>query len=420
MERSIQGVTTKRSESMEKGIDASRNNKWAILAISSIPLVMTLGNSMLIPVLPTIEKKLAISSFQTSMIITVYSVVAIFLIPLAGYLSDRIGRKIVIIPSLIIAALGGLIAGFAAWKLENAFTIILIGRTLQGIGAAGASPIVLPLVGDMYQDDSEVSSKLGVIETSNTLGKVLSPILGAFLAGLIWFSPFFAFPVFCAISLILMYFLVKAPKNKQKEQTSFKEFLQKMKQIFANNGKWLSAIFMIGGVLMFVLFGVLFYLSDILEGTYNIQNIKKGLLLAIPLGALCITSFITGKIIKENKVLMKWLTFSGIILLAVSTTIIGFSKALWYLLFVFFISGVGIGASLPCLDALVTQGIEKKQRGTITSLYSAMRFVGVAAGPPAIALLMKSAEQWMFWGLAGLCVITAFVTFIAIRPESEA
>lgn len=86
-----------------------QNKRWAIVSIASIPLVMTLGNSMLIPVLPTIEKKLKISSFQVSMIITLYSIVAIILIPIAGYLSDRIGRKKVIIPSLLIAGILSLI-----------------------------------------------------------------------------------------------------------------------------------------------------------------------------------------------------------------------------------------------------------------------------------------------------------------------
>src|SRR3954468_10309827 len=87
------------------------NQKWAILSISSIPLVMTLGNSMLIPVLPVLETEIGISSFQSSLIITVYSIVAIFLIPIAGYLSDRFGRKKVIIPSLILTGIGGFIAG---------------------------------------------------------------------------------------------------------------------------------------------------------------------------------------------------------------------------------------------------------------------------------------------------------------------
>lgn len=67
--------------------------KMSIFSISSIPLVMTLGNSMLIPVLPNIERQLGISSFKVSMIITVYSILAILLIPVAGYLSDHIGRK---------------------------------------------------------------------------------------------------------------------------------------------------------------------------------------------------------------------------------------------------------------------------------------------------------------------------------------
>ncbi len=83
-------------------------------------------------------------------------------------------------PSLILALIGGLIAGFASWKMDEPYMMIIAGRILQGVGAAGAMPIVLPLVGDLYKDDAEKSSScLGIIETSNTFGKVLSPILGS-------------------------------------------------------------------------------------------------------------------------------------------------------------------------------------------------------------------------------------------------
>src|SRR5699024_9239045 len=131
---------------------AVKNDKqWAIISLASVPLIMTLGNSMLIPILPVMEDKLDIFKLQSSYIITVYSIVAIIFIPLAGYLSDRFGRKKVLIPALILTGIGGLIAGLAAWKMDNAFTVILIGRILQGIGASGAMPIVLPLVGDMFR-----------------------------------------------------------------------------------------------------------------------------------------------------------------------------------------------------------------------------------------------------------------------------
>jgi MFS transporter, ACDE family, multidrug resistance protein len=395
-----------------------QNKKWAIISLASIPLVMTLGNSMLIPVLPTIEKKLNISSFQVSMIITLYSVVAIILIPIAGYLSDRIGRKKVIIPSLLIAAIGGLISGWAAWKMENPYIIILIGRVLQGVGAAGAAPVVLPLVGDMFKSKEEVSKELGVIETSNTFGKVLSPILGSVLAGFIWFLPFFAIPIFCSISIALMLFLVKSPK-KLEEPLPFREFLHCLKDIFKKKGRWLYAIFFIGCILMFVLFGVLFYLSSMLEDEHKIDGIKKGLILAIPLASLCIASFFTGKKIKENKNLMKWITFFGITLLAGSVFAISFFEHIIILITIFFVCGVGIGVALPCLDALITEGIEESERGTITSLYSSMRFIGVALGPPIFVLLMKSSHQMMFYSVTILCIIAALIALKGILPTNK-
>lgn len=70
-----------------------KERKWDLLALASIPLIMTLGNSMLLPILPQISKELGISSFQVSMLITVYGLMAIVMIPIAGYLSDAYGRK---------------------------------------------------------------------------------------------------------------------------------------------------------------------------------------------------------------------------------------------------------------------------------------------------------------------------------------
>lgn len=398
----------------EKQLDDKR---WAIVSIASIPLVMTLGNSMLIPILPTMEKELDITSFQSSLIITVYSVVAILFIPIAGYLSDRIGRKKVIIPSLLLTAIGGAIAAFSSWQMQSGYWLVLIGRTLQGVGAAGAFPIVLPLVGDMFRSKEKVSSSLGIIETANTLGKVLSPILGSLLASIIWFLPFVTIPIFCTISIFMMIFLVKSPKKK--DTPNFREFLTKTKTLYKYNNRWLNSIFIIGGILMFILFGVQFYLSSVLESQYQVGNIKKGFLLAIPLGALCLASFIAGKRIKEKKKLMKWITFIGVLLLAASVVLLSFFENLWVNIGIFVFGCIGIGIGLPCLDSLITDGIEEESRGTITSIYSSMRFIGVAFGPPIVAILMKNLSTFMFYFLGGLAILCAIVCLYGIRPEKE-
>ena len=397
----------------------SQEKYWAIISLASIPLIMTLGNSMLIPILPLLEKELDISKLQTSYIITVYSIVAIVFIPLAGFLSDRYGRKKVIIPSLLITGVGGLIAGWASWKMDNPYALILMGRVLQGIGASGAMPIVLPLVGDIFRNDSEASATLGIIETSNTVGKVLSPILGALLASLVWFLPFFSIPIFCMISALMVIFLVKN-KNKDDEETqqTFQDYWSMIKTVFREHAKWLIAVFMIGAILMFILFGFLFYLSSILEDKFHFEGVWKGVLLAIPLLALSLASYLTGKKIKDHLNVMKWVTFIGIILTGCSVIVMLLVDHHIYLLFIFLICGIGIGMALPCLDALITNSLEKDVRGTITSFYSAMRFIGVAAGPPLIAVLMKQNLIWMVCLFTFLSICAGWLSLKNIKPRS--
>ncbi|MEB2631316.1 MFS transporter [Peribacillus frigoritolerans] len=396
---------------------------WCLISMASIPLVMTLGNSMLIPVLPIFEEKVGISSFQSSMVITSYSVASIFLIPIAGYLSDRFGRKMVILPSLILALIGGLIAGYASWKMENPYTWIIIGRVLQGIGASGASPIILPLVGDLYKDDDEkTSSCLGIIETSNTFGKVLSPILGSLFAAFIWFLPFFSISFFSLISIVLVFFFIKVPKEKD-EPKKFKDFWHDTKKIFKKEGKWLYTVFLIGVFVMLVLFGVLFFLSDNLEKIHDLHGIKKGLVIAIPLFFLCISSYVAGKKIKGELPIMKRIIMISLAVLSISLVFVGFTKNRVVLLLVITsLVGIAIGALLPTLDAIITQNIEKEQRGTITSFYMSSRFIGVAAGPPVMSLVMKNHINmtYIISGIIGIGIVLIVMKFISSDKKEAA
>lgn len=397
-----------------------KERKWDLVALASIPLIMTLGNSMLLPILPQISRELGITSFQVSMLITVYGLIAIVMIPIAGYLSDRFGRKKVILPSLIIAAAGGTVCVIAAWFMEglSAYWVILGGRLLQGIGAAGAFPIVLPFVGDLFKDEQEVSKSLGIIETSNTFGKVLSPILGAYLGLILWYAPFIAIPVLCLISFLLVIFLVRKPEQKeQAEQKGIRDFLSGIVDVLRVKGRWLYAIFAIGGICMFVTFGVQFYLSEMLESKYQLNGAKKGYILAIPLALLCLSSYVTGKIIGQNKSLMKWIGFGGMVLLTAAMIFAGLSKGIYYLVGFMGLGGIGIGATLPCMDALITEGIEKENSGTITALYSSMRFIGVALGPPAVSILLNSGHWVLFATMAALGAAGGLLTLFAVTPS---
>ncbi len=395
----------------------AKSNGMTITAIGSIPLIMTLGNSMLIPILPQMKSSLNISQMQVSLTITVFSVVAAFFIPILGYLSDRFSRKIIIIPALILYGLGGLLAGFAAWKFSNPFLWILIGRTLQGIGAAGSMPIAMALTGDLFKG-GEQSRVLGIVEASNGLGKVLSPILGSLLGLLIWYSVFFAFPAIVLVSVILTWIFIKEKRNRQ-APPPFEKYVRGLLSVFKYEGRWLFTVYLAGSICLFTLFGILFYLSDVLEKTYKIDGVVKGLILAIPLLVMVTTSYITGSKIGKNMLLMKRLIVLGLTLMTISYGLLILVEKLFPFLLVLVISSVGTGLVLPCINSLITGSVGKERRGFVTSLYSSVRFLGVAIGPPVFTRLLEWSRTGMFLSVAILTLIAGLLAITLIHVEKD-
>ncbi|WP_051530030.1 MFS transporter [Anoxybacillus tepidamans] len=388
-----------------------------IAAISSIPLIMTLGNSMLIPILPRMKSEFDISQFQVSLTITVFSVTAAIFIPILGYLSDRFSRKAIIIPALFLYGIGGLLAGFASSAFSNAYIWVLIGRALQGIGAAGTAPIAMALTGDLFKG-SEESKVLGLVEASNGFGKVLSPILGSLIALLVWYGVFFAFPAFCVVSIILAWIFIKE-KEKKKEPPPFGKYVKGLLSVFKHEGRWLFTAYLAGATCLFTLFGILFYLSDILEKNHQIDGVKKGLILAIPLLVMCTTSYITGAKIGKRQRLMKILIVVGFLFMTISYATLAFFSRLIPFISILTLSSVGTGLVLPCINSFITNAVGKERRGFVTSLYGSVRFLGVAIGPPVFGRLMGWSKIGMFMSIAGLTFVVGLLALTMIRVNQK-
>ncbi|TNJ65764.1 MFS transporter [Paenibacillus hemerocallicola] len=403
--------------SNKKDNSGSKGRIWEFIAIATVPMVLVLGNSMLVPILPDMQQLLGISKFQSSLVITLFSLAAGVFIPVLGYLSDRFGRKPIIIPSLIVYGAAGILAGFGAvWK---SYTIIIIARTIQGLAAAGTAPIAMALVGDMYNGATE-SKALGLTEASNGAGKVVSPIIGSLLALIVWYAAFFAFPIFCALSLVAVLFLIKEPK-RDKQPQKLKAYIQGILSTLKQKGRWLITSFFAGSLGLFILFGVLFYLSNVLEKEpYSIDGVKKGFVLAIPLLGMVTTSYITGSVIKKNGILMRWLMNIGLISMTVSlAATIFFFKNLYVFIGLLTISSIGTGLLLPCLNTIITGSVTKEKRGMITSLYSCLRFLGVAAGPPLFGWMMEMSDRIVFVSVASLSLVTLALVFFLIKPDKQ-
>lgn len=401
----------------EKTAAAARpaNSFWlAVAALSGVPLIMVLGNSMLIPVLPDIRNALNLSPVGVSLIITIFSLTAGITIPVAGFLSDRYGRKAVIIPAMLAYGLGGLIAVLAAVFLkQHAYFVILAGRVLQGAGAAGTAPIAMALCGDIFRG-SERSRSLGAIESANGLGKVISPILGAAVGLIAWYAAFALFPALVIPVALAVWLLVKEPAH-DRAQERLSAYLKSVVKVFDQKTGLLLASYLAGAVVLLVLFGVLFYLSEYLEQQYGLDGMLKGLALAVPVLFMSAASLATGFFIKKQERLMKLLVVAGLALITTALALLPLVRGVYPYFAAISVVGLGTGVTLPCLNTLITSAASTSERGLVTSLYGSVRFFGVAFGPPLYGFLMARSTALMFWSSAALALLTAITALFFIH-----
>ena len=384
--------------------------------LCSVPFVMVLSNSMLIPVLPMMRAAMDRTLFQIGLIITAFSVPAGLFIPIGGYLSDRWGRKPVMIPGLLGFGLGGLLAGLAPLFTRDPYGWILAGRVLQGLSAGGMYQVALAAAGDMFEGGARTRA-MGIMEASNGLGKIASPILGSALAMVAWYVPFFAYPALAALSALGLWLLVPEPR-REAEAPAPGPYLRRMGRIFQAKGVSLAVSFLAGFTALFMLFGLLSVYSDLLERPFGIRGFVKGLVVAIPVAVATVTAYLSGIVLQERLArYLKAVVVTGLAILAAGTAALFLTRQLVPMVVAISGMGLGYGLALPALNTLITSSVESAERGGVTALYGTVRFFGAALGPPAFGLLLPLGRGAMYLGSAAAVVAVLALVVVFLRQD---
>ncbi|WP_010193854.1 MFS transporter [Bacillus sp. m3-13] len=390
----------------------------SIISITSTSFILVLGNSMLIPVLPEIRHDLQLTQVQASLILSIFSIAGAVTIPFIGYLSDRFSRKHIILASLLLYGFGGLVSGIAS-ILEASFSFegIIFGRILQGIGSAGTAPIAMAIVADMFSGSKQLKV-LSLMEATNSLGKVVSPLIGAFIALIMWHYVFFVFPLACSILFVLFYLYVKNEESPS-EKLVFKNYVSHLARVMKENKFYLLTSYSAGALCLFLLFGILFYSSDLLESQFETHGFMNGVILSFPLLFLTVASFLTGNVIGKFSNYINRILIVNFLLLSLFLLAILLNESLWWTILILSFIGTSIGIVLPCMNAIITNSVRKEARGFVTALYGSVRFVGIALGPIVFGYFMDVSISTIFVLSSLLCLIQAVLCFFYLDKKNK-
>lgn len=380
-----------------------------VLSLGSMVFLIVTINTMLFPVFPALRSDLGISLAKVSLLVVFANVPSALLSPVGGILADRLSRKIIILPSLLLFGAGGLLAGLAALTLENPFPFMLGSRVIQGIGAAAPMYLAMALAGDIFQS-TERAQAVGLMETASGLGKLLAPIIGALVGLIAWVAPFFVYPILSLPIAAAVYFLIKEPQKKGKEAgTSLRELKEPL-------GKKPTLVGLAAALYsLFTLIGVMFWLSEVLERRIDGGQILKGVIISLPVMTFLLTTLLAEYFYRLLKIRLSMA--AGLALSAAAIALIPFTRDNFFIWPVIGLMGIGLGIVTPAVDTLSTNISSVEHRGAVTTVFGGVRCAGAAAGPLTLALLMRHGPFLTFWPVAGAGVLVALLVLLYLRDE---
>ncbi len=345
-----------------------------LLVIALIAVVNALGYGIIIPILYSYSLKFGLSDFDNGLLFSLFSICQFISTPIIGRLSDKYGRK----PLLIISLLGTAISFFMTAFAPNA-AILFLARALDGI-TAGNIPVASAVISDTTAPKDRAKG-FGIIGASFGFGFIFGPAISAFTVGFGASIPFIIAGVITLIAVILTW-VILPETNKHLGEVRHGKLFDIPKLIHAAIDPNIGATLLIMLVYSFS-FGMLIYAFQ----PYSVKTMHlsaneiSGLFTLFGVVGLVTQILLLPRIAKllgdkntfKFSLILMTLSFLGIFL---TTNLILF--VLFSILFGFSNSFVQ-----PLIQTILSKETDEKSQGSIMGISASYMSIGTIVGPIA-------------------------------------
>lgn len=251
-----------------------RDRPFQLLLLAN--LNAPLGIALVSPLLDSLLGPFGVSPTRIGLMVTAFTAPSVVMIPLVGVLSDRYGRKPILVSGLVLFGVAG-----GAISLTTSFPVVLALRALQGVAHAGLTPVIVTSVGDLYAGAEEATAQ-GLRFASSGVTQAVFPLLAGVLVTVGWQYPFLLYALAVPIAVVL---LAGFPEPKHRTDgpapadqaasgpaPSLREFAVRPHVL---------SVLVVRGLPNFVYFGLLTYNSFVVVRLLGGTPAEAGLLVAV-------------------------------------------------------------------------------------------------------------------------------------------
>jgi MFS family permease len=376
-----------------------------IYIIFSVTLLAIMGVASLTPAFPEIMRQFDISAREIGLLITVFTLPGILLAPVMGILADRLGRKVILIPSIFLFGIGGFLCAFT-----KDYQHLLVLRFIQGTGAAALGMINITLVGDIYTGFKR-ATVMGYNASVLSIGTAAYPAIGGALAVIAWNYPFYLPLLALPVGLLVIYGL-RNPEPSRKQV--FSDYLKNTWKTINKKNVW--ALFILSILVFIILYGsYLTFFPLLLEEKLLANAFEIGMTMSVMSVITALVSSQLGTLTKRFTA-RRLLIYSALFYI-IAMIIIAFAST-WAMIFTaIVIFGLGHGLFIPNIQNQLVGYASINERAGFMSINSMVLRIGQTIGPVSVALFynMGGLRSAFFTG----AVVALIMIFISVLILSE-
>lgn len=360
-------------------------NRGALMILMLNLFLVFTGIGLIIPIMPKFMNELGVNGSIMGLLVATFSLTQFIFSPLAGRLSDTLGRKRLIVSGMIVFAASEVLFGIA-----TAPSLLFAARMLGGISAAMIMPAVMAYTADITTED-ERAAGMGYVNAAITTGFIIGPGIGGYIASFGIRAPFFAAGIAAIIAAVIsLVFLQEsraAQVAAQEKDTPTAE--PQRSGLIAQIMNSYKEPYFLGLVIVFVMsFGLANFETVFgLFVDHKFGFTPKDIAFIITFGSIAGAVIqATGfswilKTFGEKQVITTCLLFAGVFILLTL-----FVHTFWLIFAVTFVVFLAIDILRPAISTQMSM-LAKEQQGYVAGLNSAFTSLGNIVGPIVAGVL---------------------------------
>jgi MFS family permease len=379
---------------------------WIVVAVSFIDRV---GGTLLFPFFALyITKKFQVGMTQAGIILGIFSIFGLFGGMIGGALTDRFGRRKLILFGLVFSAGSTLSLG-----LVNNFSTLFPLAMIIGLLSDISGPAHGAMIADILPENKRQEG-FGILRVVGNMAWIIGPTIGGFVANKSFFALFVIDAVISSIVAVLFYLLISETKPEGHADQGHENILKTFKGYILVMRDFAFMAFLVASMLMGLVYGQMYNsLSVYLRDQHGIQPQGYGFLLTTSAIVVILFQFwVTRKIKQRPPFLM--MAF-GTVFYTIGFGMFGFVSLYWLFALAIVIITIGEMIIMPISQALAANFAPEEMRGRYMAVYGLIWYIPSMIGPGAAGVILDNYNPNLLWYIGGvLCAVSA-LSFYALH-----